>query len=121
MTTGSLGGGAGNEQDNTGETKHIEIKHRHYHFLIRNRDIDSTVLPTPRIQLLFPFSFIRNNNVNKLSIGEARPMTSVSGAGYKGSKPAGANFDPMNLGKGERTKHTKLYAYFVSHLFSFSI
>ena len=32
---------------------------------------------------------------------DARPMTSVSGAGYKGSKPGGSgNFDPMNLGKG---------------------
>ena len=32
---------------------------------------------------------------------EARPMTSVSGAGYQGSKdPRMKNFDPLNIGKG---------------------
>jgi intraflagellar transport protein 88 len=32
--------------------------------------------------------------------GEARPMTSVSGAGYQGSAPKDRSFDPLNLGKG---------------------
>jgi len=32
---------------------------------------------------------------------DARPMTSVSGAGYKGDKdPRSKNFDPLNIGKG---------------------
>ena len=34
--------------------------------------------------------------------GEARPMTSVSGAGYHGSSKDSGNraFDPLNIGKG---------------------
>ena len=32
--------------------------------------------------------------------GEARPMTSVSGAGYKGNLKDNKSFDPLNIGKG---------------------
>ncbi|KAJ1429454.1 intraflagellar transport particle protein, partial [Ochromonadaceae sp. CCMP2298] len=32
--------------------------------------------------------------------GEARPMTSVSGAGYKGNAKENKAFDPLNIGKG---------------------
>ncbi|CAM9150859.1 unnamed protein product, partial [Ectocarpus fasciculatus] len=32
--------------------------------------------------------------------GEARPMTSVSGAGYQGSNKDSKNFDPLQMGKG---------------------